>query len=61
MQKSGYRDKQAYSCPPSKDHTARAEAKQGLNITREALHLLVCCPNCGGSKTPTSVRLAPSR
>lgn len=61
MQKSGYRGKQAYSCPLSKDHTTRAEAKRRLNITPEALHLQVCCPNCEGSKTPTSASLATPR
>ena len=49
MQTTGYHGKQACSCPPSKDHSARAEAKCRLNLTPEAMHLLVCCPNCEGS------------
>lgn len=45
MQTAGYHGKQAYSCPPSEDHTARSEAKRALGIAPESQHLLICCPN----------------
>ncbi len=45
MQTGGYRGKQAYSCPPSRDHSARAKAKRALGIVPESQHLLICCPN----------------
>lgn len=45
MQTTGYHGKQAYSCPPSEDHTARSEAKRALGIAPERQHLLICCPN----------------
>lgn len=41
-----YTGKKIFACPPTKDHSPRAKAKQVLGLQPETQHLLVCAPNC---------------